>query len=81
MAMINSAITALRSTPASMPILGAFNDAILITAIAELSVSSDRLLRQLRNTGDILLSSDLIEARKFYFSPTLNLAYTFFTKS
>jgi hypothetical protein len=81
MAIINSVITALRSTPASMLILGVFNNAILITVIAELLISSDRLLRQLRNTEDILLSSDLIEVRKFYFSPTLNLAYIFFIKS
>jgi hypothetical protein len=81
MVTINLGITGLRSTPASMPIQGVSNGATLVTAIAELSVSSDKLLRQLRNTGDVLLSSDLIEARRFYSLPTLNSVYIFFTKS
>jgi hypothetical protein len=79
MATISSAITALRSTPASMPIQGAFSGATLIIAIAELSVCSDRLLRQSKHTGDVLLSSDPIEARRFYFSPMLNSVCIFYT--
>jgi hypothetical protein len=81
MVTINSGITGLRSTPASIPIQGVSNGATLVTVIVELLVSFDKLLRQSRNTGDILLSSDLIEVRRFYSSPTLNSVYTFFIKS
>jgi hypothetical protein len=44
-------------------------------------MSSDRLLRLLKDTGDILFSFDLTEVRKFYFLPTLNSVYIFFKKS
>jgi hypothetical protein len=81
MVTINSGTTVLRSTPASMPIQGASSGVMLAIVIAELSVSSDRLLRQSRSTADVLLSSDLTEARRFYSSPTLNSVYIFFTKS
>jgi hypothetical protein len=80
MVTINSGTTVLRSTPASMPIQGASSGVMLVIAIAELSVSSDRLLRQSRSTADVLLSSDLTEARRFYSSPTPNSVYIFFTK-
>jgi len=66
MAMINSGTMALRSTLASMLMQDVSSGSTLAIAIAELSVSSDRLLRQSRSTGDVLLSSDLTEARRFY---------------
>jgi hypothetical protein len=46
MVTINSGTTVLRSTPASMPIQGAPSGVMLAIAIAELSVSSDRLYEQ-----------------------------------